>query len=76
MGAYKDGPENIFLQKRTGQKILDGSDWSRQTKTKQKRQKWTSHSYFWPVLIGAGPCSSNLDLEFWPKKKSLVKNIT
>ena len=40
-GAYKDGPETIF----------DGSDWSSQTKTKQKIQKWTSHLYFWPVLI-------------------------
>ena len=41
---------------RTGHKILDGPDWTSQTKTKQKRQNWTSHSYFWPVLICAGPC--------------------
>ena len=57
-GAYKDRPENIFLQKWTGQKILEGADWSSHTKTKQKRQNWTSHSYFWPVLISAGPCNA------------------
>ena len=51
-GAYKDGPENIFCRT----EILDGSDWTSQTTTKQKRQNWTSHAYLWPVLICAGPC--------------------
>ena len=54
--AYKDRPEIIFLQKWTGQKILEGADWSSHTKSKQKRQNWTGHSYVWPVLISAGPC--------------------
>ena len=36
-GAYNEGPENIFLQKWTGQKILDGSDLTSQTKTKKTK---------------------------------------
>jgi len=33
---------------------LEAADWSRHTKSKQKRQNWTGHSYFLPVLISAG----------------------
>ena len=36
LSAYKDGPENIFLHKSTGQKIWDGPYWTSPTKTKQK----------------------------------------
>ena len=49
--AYKDGPENIFCISGRARKV-----WTSPTKTKQKRQNWTSHSYFWLVLICAGPC--------------------
>jgi len=44
--AYKDGPENIFSISGRARKFwtaLIGC-------AKQKRQKWMSHSYFWPVL--------------------------
>mgnify|MGYP006944959888 CR=1 FL=1 len=34
-GAYT-GQKTFFLHKWTGQKILDGPDWTSQTKTKQK----------------------------------------
>ena len=53
-GAHiRTGQKTFFLHKWTGQKI--GADWTSQTK--QKRQKWTSHSYFWPVLICAPVCN-------------------
>ena len=71
---------------RTGQKTffakVDGPDnfgrlWlASQTKTKQKRQKWTSHSYFCPVLICA-PCILKLTpLYPYPWRKSdLILNL-
>ena len=49
--AYKDAPENFFLQKWTGQKILDGSDWSSQTKRKQKKTNVDE-----PLIFLARPC--------------------
>ena len=59
-GAYKDGPAHVLCHNWTGQKILEGSDWTSQTKTKQTRQNWTSHLYFWPVLICVGPCNKKV----------------
>ena len=70
--ADKDGPEHVFLHKWTGQKIMDGPDWTSQTKIKKDKSGpliFLARPYMHPCnrkqrrkysfLVDRSPCTPN-----------------